>query len=365
MAIKATPLDEETYLLKHIFLFRQKNYRYRTFRLSAFSLIELLVVIAIISMLISFLLPAIQRTREAARRIACVNNLHQLELGIEQFESDHGVLPASGIVNISNQVFYAQSGKMFSWVILILPFIEQRGLYDHFNFSKTIFDQSSDPQATQISTLICPSDSAQGQYFVHSKLTLNKPFAKGNYAAFVSPYHIELQMKYPGALIGNGQHKEMVIDGLSHTLMLSEVRVRKHQQDQRGAWALPWNGSSLLAFDMHCAPKVGSGSKFEANKSSLGLTQLPNNRGPNVDVLYSCPDIIGSQMEKMPCGLWNPTGEFNYLSSAPRSNHPGGVNVVFMDGHAGFLLDNIDENTMAYLISINDGHLVSDSEYVQ
>lgn len=157
----------------------------------------------------------------------------------------------------------------------------------------------------------------------------------------------------------------MVIDGLSHTLMLSEVRVCTHQQDQRGAWALPWNGSSLLAFDMHCSPKLGSGSKFEANKSSLGLTQLPNNRGPNVDVLYSCPDMLGSQMEKMPCGLWDSTGEFNYLSSAPRSNHPGGVNVIFMDGHTGFLLDNVDETVMAYLISINDGHIVSDPENVQ
>jgi prepilin-type N-terminal cleavage/methylation domain-containing protein/prepilin-type processing-associated H-X9-DG protein len=339
--------------------------QYRSRRPLAFSLIELLVVIAVIGMLLSLLLPAIQRTREAARRISCVNNLRQLKLGIEHYESVHGVLPASGIVNISNQVFYPKSGNMFSWVVLILPYIEQHGLYDRFNFSKTILDQSSNPQATHISTLICPSDSAQGQYFVHPILTLNKSFAKGNYAAFVSPYHVELQMKYPGALIGNGQKSEMVTDGLSHTLMLSEVRVRKHQQDQRGAWALPWNGSSLLAFDMHCFPKLESGSKYEANKSSLGLTQLPNNRGPNVDVLYSCPDMLGSQMEKMPCGLWDPTGEFNYLSSAPRSNHPGGVNVIFMDGHTGFLLDNVDETIMAYLISINDGHLVSDSEYVQ
>jgi prepilin-type N-terminal cleavage/methylation domain-containing protein len=346
-------------------LFFLSPYHNRSRRPIAFSLIELLVVIAIIGMLLSFLLPAIQRTREAARRMVCVNNLRQLGLGIEHYKGEHGVFPPSGIVNISNNVFYAQSGKMFSWMVLILPYIEQQSLYNQFNFSKTILEQSSNPQATHVPTLICPSDSAQGKYFIHSKLTTNKPFAKGNYAAFVSPYHVDLQLKYPGAIVAYGQKNEMVVDGLSHTLMLSEVRVRNHPQDQRGAWALPWNGSSLLAFDMHCSPKLVPGSKYEVNAISFGMSQLPNNRGPNVDVLYSCPDVMGSQMEKMPCGLWDPSGDFNYLSSAPRSNHPGGVDVVFMDGHAGFLLDNVDETVMAYLISINDRHSVNASEYVQ
>jgi prepilin-type N-terminal cleavage/methylation domain-containing protein len=345
-------------------LISQAHYQYRPQRPLAFSLIELLVVITIIGMLLSLLLPAIQRAREVARRITCSNNLHQLSLAINHYENNHGVLPESGIVDISDNVFRPQSGKMFSWVVLILPYIEEHGLYDRFNFSKTVLDQPNDPQAVHISTLTCPSDCAYGNYFVDARLTLRKQFAKGNYAAFVSPYHVELQMKYPGALIGKGQKSELVLDGLSHTLMLSEVRVRNNQRDQRGAWALPWNGSSLLAFDMHDAPK--SGSPYEANKLTVGLAQLPNNRGPNVDVLYACPDMAGAQMEKMPCGLWSgPNGEFNYLSSAPRSNHPGGVNVVFMDDHAGFLLDDVDEFAMAYMISINDGHLLSVSEYDQ
>lgn len=357
-------LNEGECVTHHLLRLRQSYRRPPPLR-AAFSLIELMVVIAIIGMLLGLLLPAIQRTREAARRVSCLNNLHQLGLGIAGYESKQDVFPPSGIVDISNNVFYPQNGKMFSWVILILPYIEERQLYEQLDLSKSILTQSGGPQSTFISTLICPSDSAQGKYFVHPKLTSNKQFAKGNYAAFVSPYHVELQMKYPGALIGNGQKSGMVLDGLSHTLMLSEVRIRNNQQDQRGAWALPWNGSSLLAFDMHCAPKLVPGSKYEANKTCLGMTQLPNNRGPNVDVLYSCPDILGAQMEKMPCGLWDPNGQFNYLSSAPRSNHPGGVNVIFMDGHSGFLLDNVDEIVMAYMISINDNHLIDDSEYVQ
>lgn len=362
MFVIGISLSKRNGLEKNMF-FPRSHYRYLPQRPLAFSLIELLVVIAIIGMLLAISLPAIQRTRETARRIACVNNLRQLGLGIVNYNFNNKKFPPSGIVDIPNKVFNPQSGKMFSWVVLILPYIEERKLYDQFDFSKTVLNQPSNPQATHISTLICPSDSAQGKYFVDKKLTLGKQFTKGNYAAFVSPYHIELQMMFPGALIGKGQKSELVRDGLSHTLMLSEVRVRKHEQDQRGAWALPWNASSLLAFDMHATAKLGT--PYVINKCSFGLTQLPNNLGPNVDVLYSCPDMAAAQMDKMPCGLWDPTGDFDYLSSAPRSNHPGGVNVVFMDGHTGFIMDDVDEIAMAYLISINDGKTPSISEYVQ
>ncbi len=60
----------------------------------------------------------------------------------------------------------------------------------------------------------------------------------------------------------------------------------------------------------------------------------------------------------MPCTRWNgKVGNGGYYSASPRSLHTGGVNVAFLDGHTGFVTDDVDEYVYAYLISINDGQL--------
>jgi prepilin-type processing-associated H-X9-DG protein len=144
------------------------------------------------------------------------------------------------------------------------------------------------------------------------------------------------------------------------------------EQDQRGAWALPWTGASILAFDMHHDWDVipydpnHRPRKFVSASISFGLTQLPNCQGPNTDMLYKCPDIVGAQMERMPCAEWTEQwGYFHYLSAAPRSNHPDGVNAVFLDGSVHFLPNTIDEKVMAYLISANDNEPVDYSDLVE
>ena len=116
---------------------------------------------------------------------------------------------------------------------------------------------------------------------------------------------------------------------------------------------------------MHTSLGPGGGENwnatYKASTRSLGFTQPPNQlNGKNFDILYACPDEAGSQLDGMPCATW--PASF-WLSAPPRSNHIGGVNVVFADGHTAFLTDNVDEMAMAYMISADEGTPVAIADY--
>jgi len=319
----------------------------------AFTLVELLVVIAIIGLLAALLLAAVQAAREAARRAGCINNMRQLGIAVHNFHDVNRRLPPSGTIGETAGNIDPRTGTQFSWLVLILPYLEQQNLRDAFDTTRSVFDQPGDPQMWQPSLLLCPSDAARGQYFRDSGLTSSKQFAKGNYAAFVSPYHTEFQNNYPGVIAAGAERSfASITDGTSGTLMISELRTRAVESDQRGAWALPWNGSTALAFDVHLhAPG------YQIDTASLGATQLPNSRGPNFDMIYNCENSPAAKASGMPCATHGSSASLHYLSAAPRSLHPGGVNVVYADSHTDFLSNNVDERTMAFSIAINDGEV--------
>jgi prepilin-type processing-associated H-X9-DG protein len=337
-------------------------------------LVELLVVIAIIGILIALLLPAVQQAREAARRIQCVSNIKQIALAVQNYESGNKKLPAAGTYADPFSAFYVdtylridlKSGTNYSWIVEILPHLEEQALYDQFDFKRKVTQNSSQAQASQPAMLLCPSDSARGRYFEigDSERTAGHTvrFGKTNYAAYSNPFHVDSWF-FSGAIWLYGRRLEQVIDGTSSTLAFAEIRTRDHMADQRGAWALPWCGSTLLSFDFHPEAYGQKGELqkednppqgYEPYKLSLGLTQYPN--GANPDVLYKCPDAAEAQFDRMPCN----EAYDGYISAAPRSQHPGGVNGAFLDGHVGFIPNDIDEYVMLWMTSANDGEIVVD-----
>ncbi len=218
----------------------------------AFTLVELLVVIAVIGVLISLLLPAIQAAREAARRAQCCNNLRQLALAVNSYETATKHYPPAGIVgprimDIWKGPMNPRSGNMLSWIVLVLPYLDELALYQQFDLSQSVISQNGDPQAAPLAALYCPSDETQGRYYSdpaivegNLKLADGKHFAKGNYAAFNSPEHTTYGDLWPSGLSGVHRYRRQdVTDGTTTTLLLSEVRTRETPLDQRGAGRFP------------------------------------------------------------------------------------------------------------------------------
>lgn len=137
-----------------------------------FTLIELLVVIAIIAVLIALLLPAVQAAREAARRAQCVNNLKQLGIAAHNYHDVVGKFPAGLYLHPTFQA----SGVAWnnsSFLVLMLPQMEQQAMYNAINFSKMwgtfkgggwtwqaqyLGTENSTVRQSVVNTFICPSD---------------------------------------------------------------------------------------------------------------------------------------------------------------------------------------------------------------
>jgi prepilin-type N-terminal cleavage/methylation domain-containing protein/prepilin-type processing-associated H-X9-DG protein len=138
-----------------------------------FTLIELLVVIAIIAILIGLLLPAVQKVREAAARVSCSNNLHQLGLAIHNYDSSYGKLPAAYTLlpaaDPDPNAQFAGRRVGLSLHANLLPYVEQDNLYRQLNPNVSEFDtvnvppngphSGANPAYSQVvKTYLCPSD---------------------------------------------------------------------------------------------------------------------------------------------------------------------------------------------------------------
>src|SRR5438270_5933962 len=168
--------------------------RYRESLRKAFTLIELLVVIAIIAVLIGLLLPAIQKVREAAARIQCVNNYKQLGLAVHNYQSTLGVLPP-----MSNWVWNQPGSNRETGIFyLLLPYLEQQNLLDlnrtqknqgYFFPGSGWTDYCVTIGQNIVKVYLCPADGTNPSHFDKGSVDNYGPlYATGSYSANVKVF---------------------------------------------------------------------------------------------------------------------------------------------------------------------------------
>ncbi len=182
---------------------------------SGFTLVELLVVIAIIGVLIGLLLPAVQAAREAARRMQCSNNLAQLGMAIHNYEMAHLVYPP-GTINDKGPIQHLANGFHHSWIVQILPFIEQKNAYRSLDHTQSIYAPVNVAiRAHSISVLKCPTDYSSGPY--------------SNYAGVHHDSEIPIDVTNNGVFFLNSHIRyDDITDGSSHTLFVGEKGIEPY-----------------------------------------------------------------------------------------------------------------------------------------
>lgn len=360
---------------------------------SAFTLVELLVVIAIIGTLVGLLLPAVQSARESSRRTTCSNNLKQIGLAAQNYDSARKSLPPAVLYDSTytgSDGYYSQNVGP-NWAIFLLPYLEQDATFA--SIAAAVFDyqaavvRNASPAGSNawaqvrgvaIATYRCPTDIVgepwSGRTNVLGASTYNDGWARGNYAANggvgtwsavnngcaglqrVSTVWLERTGQTYGKVAGsscavvdmgsnakgsgngplsvNNSSKSIAkistLDGSSKTILFDELRIGT-RQDPRGTWALGMPGASITAANGIDTTAPGP------NYSGTGLGDMVHGGINDVASGMSCRNTTTSQQ------------------AGAKSLHPNGVQASYADGSVRFITNVISQGTWSRIHSVNDG----------
>jgi prepilin-type N-terminal cleavage/methylation domain-containing protein/prepilin-type processing-associated H-X9-DG protein len=309
-------------------------------RWRGFTLIELLVAVAVIGILIGLLLPAVQSAREAARRAQCASNLRQIGIALNSYESDYQMFPPAYLFP-AGKSFGVMSVNHTSAFVRLLPFLEQRAVFDSINMELHWLDGPSNPivenrtaRAALLSVLMCPSD---GEPNHHNSYRFNDG-RRGTAGAW----------PHDGPFAtGRSPTPASITDGLSRTAFLSEHiggSFRDSDPDPSTDIKVPvdWPGAILPPDDVYipyCLETPAKGWFLYEGRywfyEGFGYTSYNHNGAPN-DRRPSCGGSI-----------------FGLLP--PRSRHPHVVNVLYGDGHVESVQSSIQQQVWRALGSCNAG----------
>ncbi|KAA0134425.1 DUF1559 domain-containing protein [Gimesia chilikensis] len=326
---------------------------------AGFTIIELLVATAVIGILIALALPAIQTARSSARQLQCLNNMRNVGLAILQETDSANRFPACGYYGDGTPATF---GQYRSWVVDILPYLDQSNIFTAWDFDLSCKDPVNVPLAsTHIAVLTCPDDFSvipgQGNlsYVLNSGIGFTAEIA-GIHDCPVGPQSGKLDLNGNGITCnsstsgdGTPSDRELffhmglfynetwkgetraerhytiagITDGTSNTMLISEnIRTGYDPASPTSNWASPSPFLTSFYIGNPCQNGSCSAGNVDYNRANSGTSAIN-------------------------AGLKQPEGAAPF----PNSLHAGGVNVGYCDGHFEFLSENIDGKVYASLAS--------------
>lgn len=299
--------------------------------LRGFTLVELLVVIAIIGALVALLLPAVQAAREAARRNACVNNLKQQAIAVQNHHDALKAYPMGRDNTIQNSV---------SWAFRLLPYIEMETIAKTFNKLKPVWDQENAlAMRTPVNIYACPSrraaaadrdfDNNDEPPLVRAAATL------GDYAA-------------------NAGHDHM--NGVLSGVVGKDSSLRPDLRPE------PTESGPIYSYSKVCEKDVTDGL---SNTIAIGEKHKPlNPTNNNPDMLhYEQGDtafLAGDTPHTIFAGtnVGIATGPDDGARNKFGSEHSGITHFMFLDGHVRALKNDIDYKVLNMVGSIGGDEVI-------
>lgn len=321
-----------------------------------FTLVELLVVIVIIGVLVALLLPAVQAAREAARRIACANHLKQIGLALHNYESGRRVFPPGCVVvpkypgakEYSAWIEARDGPRGTSWMLSILPQLEQRGLFERWDFTASVA-KNKEVASEDIAIFYCPSrrNGVQGADLERMLPDLEGGVLEGG------------GNDYGGCLgRANGFRNECEAEkGCGHKFNYATTL---YGDDNRYIGVLSPNSHTAtreITDGTACTILIGEVQRLLPDPGTAGYDDS-SRRSDDGWAVGGAATLFVTAKAGAGSDKGQPGGLNNGFFESAGSEHPGGAQFGMADGSVRFIRNTIDQSVYGWMGAIRDSHVI-------